>query len=126
MQRVPAGVEVGNFVGKKFDEIHDASYGNDSWMREHVQILRQVNKFESIGNSQRSDGSIQIDSRGPRGPHSQAQGLKCAHKKLLPDYRFDVGVCRNITLTVRDRDRKSTRLNSSHMSISYAVFCLKK
>src|SRR5690242_20968796 len=27
----------------------------------------------------------------------------------------------------RDRpDRKSTRLNSSHMSISYAVFCLKK
>src|SRR4051812_49873090 len=26
----------------------------------------------------------------------------------------------------RDVDRKSTRLNSSHMSISYAVFCLKK
>src|SRR5699024_11605474 len=25
-----------------------------------------------------------------------------------------------------DRDRKSTRLNSSHVSISYAVFCLKK
>src|SRR5690242_20918445 len=26
----------------------------------------------------------------------------------------------------RLEDRKSTRLNSSHMSISYAVFCLKK
>src|SRR5438477_6701901 len=25
-----------------------------------------------------------------------------------------------------ETDRKSTRLNSSHMSISYAVFCLKK
>src|SRR5258708_22213623 len=25
-----------------------------------------------------------------------------------------------------DRDRKSTRLNSSHQIISYAVFCLKK
>src|SRR5690348_17760941 len=25
-----------------------------------------------------------------------------------------------------ERDRKSTRLNSSHPSISYAVFCLKK
>src|SRR5436309_9208372 len=25
-----------------------------------------------------------------------------------------------------DRDRKSTRLNSSHVKISYAVFCLKK
>src|SRR3712207_8128000 len=27
---------------------------------------------------------------------------------------------------VRLRDRKSTRLNSSHANISYAVFCLKK
>src|SRR5699024_11919308 len=27
---------------------------------------------------------------------------------------------------LRARDRKSTRLNSSHVSISYAVFCLKK
>src|SRR5437773_6143428 len=26
----------------------------------------------------------------------------------------------------RSRDRKSTRLNSSHITISYAVFCLKK
>src|SRR5690625_6375773 len=26
----------------------------------------------------------------------------------------------------RHRDRKSTRLNSSHVAISYAVFCLKK
>src|SRR5207249_11011010 len=29
-------------------------------------------------------------------------------------------------LTVSHQDRKSTRLNSSHVSISYAVFCLKK
>src|SRR5437764_9210598 len=28
--------------------------------------------------------------------------------------------------TARRRDRKSTRLNSSHRCISYAVFCLKK
>src|SRR5437763_10936801 len=28
--------------------------------------------------------------------------------------------------SVRERDRKSTRLNSSHRCISYAVFCLKK
>src|SRR5699024_12044489 len=29
-------------------------------------------------------------------------------------------------VNVKDKDRKSTRLNSSHVSISYAVFCLKK
>src|SRR5437899_8684146 len=27
---------------------------------------------------------------------------------------------------ISERDRKSTRLNSSHLGISYAVFCLKK
>src|SRR2546427_3531165 len=30
------------------------------------------------------------------------------------------------TARVASRDRKSTRLNSSHSQISYAVFCLKK
>src|SRR3712207_8809120 len=29
-------------------------------------------------------------------------------------------------LAVKGQDRKSTRLNSSHANISYAVFCLKK
>src|SRR3712207_7220296 len=30
------------------------------------------------------------------------------------------------TSSNQDKDRKSTRLNSSHANISYAVFCLKK
>src|SRR5437868_8944138 len=30
------------------------------------------------------------------------------------------------SVVMADGDRKSTRLNSSHVSISYAVFCLKK
>src|SRR2546430_6001112 len=33
---------------------------------------------------------------------------------------------RAVPLCVREQDRKSTRLNSSHSQISYAVFCLKK
>src|SRR5256885_17253498 len=33
---------------------------------------------------------------------------------------------RNGPSSTRPRDRKSTRLNSSHLVISYAVFCLKK
>src|SRR5437899_8785123 len=33
---------------------------------------------------------------------------------------------RRKTLLGSKRDRKSTRLNSSHLGISYAVFCLKK
>src|SRR5689334_23981558 len=33
---------------------------------------------------------------------------------------------RRLALDEAQQDRKSTRLNSSHSSISYAVFCLKK
>src|SRR5256885_17247177 len=36
-----------------------------------------------------------------------------------------VGTARGI-LGLIEKDRKSTRLNSSHLVISYAVFCLKK
>src|SRR6266446_9459642 len=35
-------------------------------------------------------------------------------------------VIRGPSSACRPRDRKSTRLNSSHLVISYAVFCLKK
>src|SRR2546430_10090867 len=38
-------------------------------------------------------------------------------------YRFAASSRRTVG---RARDRKSTRLNSSHSQISYAVFCLKK
>src|SRR5690349_24408624 len=34
--------------------------------------------------------------------------------------------CPSGNATACSRDRKSTRLNSSHVEISYAVFCLKK
>src|SRR5258705_4632901 len=34
--------------------------------------------------------------------------------------------CRDCLAGPTPRDRKSTRLNSSHLGISYAVFCLKK
>src|SRR5690242_21551340 len=47
-------------------------------------------------------------------------------------YKYEVVSFHGLLVYYFDRsrrkrtDRKSTRLNSSHMSISYAVFCLKK
>src|SRR6266496_6065943 len=38
----------------------------------------------------------------------------------------DSSVCPAETMTPSPADRKSTRLNSSHVEISYAVFCLKQ
>src|SRR2546422_2000235 len=43
------------------------------------------------------------------------------------DTRIDYRQCDHVPGAVQNRvDRKSTRLNSSHGYISYAVFCLKK
>src|SRR5690606_40874819 len=38
----------------------------------------------------------------------------------------DLDKAYNLYVHVNKKDRKSTRLNSSHVKISYAVFCLKK
>src|SRR5688572_31332589 len=48
---------------------------------------------------------------------------------MLSRYHLDDrdGVAKEVDLYSKDgKDRKSTRLNSSHSQISYAVFCLKK
>src|SRR5690606_2199958 len=41
------------------------------------------------------------------------------------EHRADGLTRRVVTVLAHHRDRKSTRLNSSHVKISYAVFCLK-
>src|SRR5690625_872813 len=82
--------------------------------------------------------------RGAGTPHAEAHALiragsdlpagttavvtlePCAHTGRTPpctDALIAAGITR---VVIAHRDRKSTRLNSSHVAISYAVFCLKK
>src|SRR3712207_8612401 len=57
-------------------------------------------------------------------------GLPHAHNARRADDRHDhrrgTESRPSVRRAWRGRDRKSTRLNSSHANISYAVFCLKK
>src|SRR5438034_3760540 len=68
-----------------------------------------------VGGERRHEGSrarVRLLSADPYPPHPAGAGA--VERVELP-------------LRARDRqDRKSTRLNSSHTVISYAVFCLKK
>src|SRR5437870_7674614 len=52
--------------------------------------------------------------------------ITAAGRALLRRLNRDVADAAKQTLGHLGRDRKSTRLNSSHVAISYAVFCLKK
>src|SRR5438876_8186080 len=56
---------------------------------------------------------------------AQANGY-FAQQGLQVDIAHASGQGEHLKLARRVGDRKSTRLNSSHPSISYAVFCLKK
>src|SRR5690606_41355307 len=47
-------------------------------------------------------------------------------RRLSPSLRWAKVVSPSLGLVPTPSDRKSTRLNSSHVKISYAVFCLKK
>src|SRR5256885_12673151 len=46
--------------------------------------------------------------------------------RISTEYVFGIGSIHKTGQFRRKLDRKSTRLNSSHLVISYAVFCLKK
>src|SRR6476620_11884318 len=50
--------------------------------------------------------------------------FRSRRRRQAPDLDLSAGEGRRREIEVRDR--KSTRLNSSHANISYAVFCLKK
>src|SRR5215813_5808601 len=65
-------------------------------------------------------------------PHvgSEAGAWPLGHAIAAHEARNQLAVWQNFACRKRHprdgRDRKSTRLNSSHVRISYAVFCLKK
>src|SRR3712207_7862283 len=67
---------------------------------------------------------LQREARNARGAGDRRDRLPALLEDLaLFDVQLEVG--RDPAETVGG-DRKSTRLNSSHANISYAVFCLKK
>src|SRR5258708_18697278 len=76
--------------------------------------------YTTLFRSDRADEhreDVALHRRHDDGAHGFLQSLVQPRLRMLrPRYRREN----------RGRDRKSTRLNSSHQIISYAVFCLKK
>src|SRR5207244_13107188 len=74
-----------------------------------------------------NDSSHQASSRSVR-PTNGSSARRSKHSFVIADARL-IASSSPGSFTARTpwtRDRKSTRLNSSHQIISYAVFCLKK
>src|SRR3712207_7730802 len=81
--------------------------------------------FRSQGIEFAIERHLELFEAGAQGEHKLARGF-------LPSLTYSAhairhpGFKRAIEQYIAEEDRKSTRLNSSHANISYAVFCLKK
>src|SRR5690606_16416708 len=103
---------------KAFDKIDtfDESYKFKTWLitiskNIHIDLIRKEKNLISKSISQDDDDPLfQILDESPTQEDKLITEQNLA--KLLRD--------------IKKLDRKSTRLNSSHVKISYAVFCLKK
>src|SRR3712207_8322605 len=75
--------------------------------------------------------TVVIFRLGTEAAAAQRIAQQAAFLSLMPGFGFSMAATALVgqSLGARDparADRKSTRLNSSHANISYAVFCLKK
>src|SRR5699024_12287082 len=85
---------------------HSSHYHSSPTRRSSDLLVRQTDAFQQF--------------------HGALVGLVLGHAVQAGGRQRDVALDRQMREQVKVLDRKSTRLNSSHVSISYAVFCLKK
>src|SRR5690606_36745189 len=102
-------------VGSAFDQvIGEQELPGDLGRVEPVDRRSRVERLDRLEREERVDGVEQVDRFG-------VEGLE----HFVPQQWDDVLEPEQVEGVV-EQDRKSTRLNSSHVKISYAVFCLKK
>src|SRR5690606_40358975 len=103
------------------------------WRRDYfLDLGATTTLFAAAGDPAfRSEASLLILRRGLAAPYAAGDAVRHLIGRLPPSFRL-ARPYRDGRLEDADlleqllRDRKSTRLNSSHVKISYAVFCLKK
>src|SRR5439155_8638372 len=89
-----------------------------SWDSKGGAVSLQRRRFDSISRRSLSDsGCVNPQPNG----HPKVGYVVSAWPRLSETF-----ILNEVVGVERLGDRKSTRLNSSHVAISYAVFCLKK
>src|SRR5688500_19858284 len=80
--------------------------------------------------TRRSSDLVLPEDRGFLSDDRTADHVGDLHGYPSASCSFSSAACvtttRRVLITSRALDRKSTRLNSSHLATSYAVFCMKK
>src|SRR5262245_62981599 len=87
---------------------------------------RTIRDFDSGASTDRQTPCSTRKKRRLTPRSSVCNGLRPKHGLTNRDIRCRIQKNGRCHFECSKSDRKSTRLNSSHLGISYAVFCLKK
>src|SRR5690554_7548138 len=110
-------------VGEVLGKYHP--HGDSAVYESMVRMAQPWSLRYPLVDPQGNFGSIDGDSAAAM-RYTEAR-LKRIAEEMLTDINKDtVDFQFNFDDSLKEPDRKSTRLNSSHVRISYAVFCLKK
>src|SRR5256886_10059848 len=99
-----------------------ALHGNLDTLHWNPLMFRVPKHGQRLARAQR--GIVEVMGTWPQ-PLSALLDTEVGGKTVSSDVNF-MPHRRSLISNDSNRDRKSTRLNSSHSQISYAVFCLKK
>src|SRR5690606_40790903 len=102
--------------------LHDINASRHSFptRRSSDLPLHPVTKFQQKGESQLNN-RIRAITRHISHHDAMLRGVVCVDNVISRSGYADIFQSGQLS----EEDRKSTRLNSSHVKISYAVFCLK-
>src|SRR5690625_1569062 len=99
------------------------------WLRPGSDIVREAGGLHKFMNWNKpiltDSGGFQVFSLSEMRDITE-EGVHFRHHLSGEKLFFSPEIAMKIQNDLGSEDRKSTRLNSSHVAISYAVFCLKK
>src|SRR5438045_4437841 len=96
----------------------------DGENQEHVEVCQRLRLADQAAVDRGVSALGGVGGGDPAMLQRSGDGSHLRGERLVP--RIGVGGEGRLVLLRAAGDRKSTRLNSSHLGISYAVFCLKK
>jgi hypothetical protein len=79
VEGVPDRIEVGDFIGEKFDEIESNGHAENDGMGENFESRRKMDDAETLEKPESSYGGVKVESGGEAGAEGEAECFEGIH-----------------------------------------------